>query len=184
MDRGTTVGNRVLIGTSGYSYEDWVGPFYPQGLSKGDYLGFYAGEFPVVELNFSYYTQPSASALKRMLEKTPEDFRFCIKAHRSLTHDIGEDLPREIERYKQGIQPLVDAIHEIFDAGFGGQLCLGLDCAFSSESGPFKYCIIPPPPFLYMFTHTLPAFRELGLTGEEEDALMRANPQRILPVQK
>lgn len=109
MDFGTTDTDRVLVGTSGYSYDDWVGPFYPQGLNKREYLSFYASEFPVVELNFSYYTQPSASTLERMLDKTPEGFRFAIKAHQSLTHNIGGDLPKEIERYRQGIQPLVDA---------------------------------------------------------------------------
>ena len=109
MDSGTIDSQRVLVGTSGYSYDDWVGPFYPQGLNKREFLGFYAAEFPVVELNFSYYTQPNASTLERMLEKTPEGFLFTIKAHQSLTHNIGEDLPREIERYKRGIQPLINA---------------------------------------------------------------------------
>jgi uncharacterized protein YecE (DUF72 family) len=101
--------NRVLIGTSGYSYQDWVGPFYPEGLPKREFLNHYAGEFPVVELNFSYYTQPSASTLERMIEKTPADFRFAIKAHQSLTHTIGEDFPAEVERFKVGIRPLVEA---------------------------------------------------------------------------
>ncbi len=100
---------RILIGTSGYSYEDWVGLFYPQGLHQRDFLGYYANEFPVVELNFSYYAQPSASTLERMIEKTPEDFRFAIKAHQSLTHRIGEDFQKEVKRYNQGIQPLVEA---------------------------------------------------------------------------
>jgi uncharacterized protein YecE (DUF72 family) len=109
MDSMTTDRNRVLIGTSGYSYEDWVGPFYPEGLNRREYLSFYAAEFPVVELNFSYYTQPEASTLERMIEKTPESFRFAIKAHQSLTHNIGEDLPRAIRRYRQGIQPLIES---------------------------------------------------------------------------
>jgi uncharacterized protein YecE (DUF72 family) len=109
MDKELMNKTRILIGTSGYSYEDWVGPFYPQSMPKRDFLGFYASEFPVVELNFSYYAQPSASILERMIEKTPEDFRFTIKAHQSLTHRIGEDFQTEIERYKQGIKPLVEA---------------------------------------------------------------------------
>ncbi len=79
-------------------------------------------------------------------------------------------------------RPLVEAIHEIFDAGFGEHLVLGLDCAFASERDSFKYCIVPPPPYLYMFTHTLPAFRQLGLTASEEEAIMAENPKRILPV--
>ncbi|KPJ70624.1 MAG: hypothetical protein AMS14_10270 [Planctomycetes bacterium DG_20] len=81
-------------------------------------------------------------------------------------------------------RPLVEAIHEVFDAGLGSHLVLGLDCAFASESGTFTYCIIPPPPYLYMFTHTLPALREMGLRPDEEDAMMAVNPQRILPVLK
>lgn len=81
-------------------------------------------------------------------------------------------------------QPLVEAIHEIFDAGLGAKIAgFGLDWAFCSESNVFGPCtFIPPPPFLHMFTHTLPAFRKMGLTAEEEDWIMRKNPQRILPV--
>jgi uncharacterized protein YecE (DUF72 family) len=109
MDSRTTETDRIFIGTSGYSYEDWVGPFYPNGLPKREYLSFYSAEFPVVELNFSYYSQPKAYTLERMIEKTPESFRFTIKAHQSLTHDVGENLPEAIERYRQGIQPLTDA---------------------------------------------------------------------------
>jgi uncharacterized protein YecE (DUF72 family) len=99
----------ILIGTSGYSYEDWMGPFYPEGMPKRDFLRFYASQFPVVELNFSYYTQPSASTLERMLEKTPDDFRFAIKAHQSLTHRIDGEFAREVERYRQGVRPLKEA---------------------------------------------------------------------------
>jgi len=109
MDKELMDKKRILIGTSGYSYEDWVGPFYPQGMQKRDFLGFYASEFPVVELNFSYYAQPSASTLERMLEKTPDGFRFAIKAHQSLTHKINEDFQKEVERYKEGIRPLAEA---------------------------------------------------------------------------
>ena len=80
-------------------------------------------------------------------------------------------------------QPLVDAIHDIFDQGCGDRLCLGLDWAFVSESGPFGPCnFVPPPPFLHMFTHTLPAFRERGLTAEQEQMIMRENPQRMLAI--
>jgi predicted metal-dependent phosphotriesterase family hydrolase len=82
-------------------------------------------------------------------------------------------------------QPLVDAIHEVFSAGLGEHLVLGLDWAFCSESRPFSACtFMPPPPFLHMFTHTLPAFRALGLTPQEEETMMLTNPQRIIPVRR
>lgn len=80
-------------------------------------------------------------------------------------------------------RPLVEAIQEAFDLGLGHRLALGLDWAFVSESGPFGPCtFMPPPPFLHMFTHTLPAFRRLGLTPGQEETIMAENPQRILPV--
>jgi phosphotriesterase-related protein len=79
---------------------------------------------------------------------------------------------------------LIDGIHEAFDAGHGDKLVLGLDSGYCSESkefGPMTF--LPPPPWLHMFTHTLPAFRALGLLKAEEEMIMERNPQRILPVQ-
>ena len=81
-------------------------------------------------------------------------------------------------------QPLINAIHEVFDAGSGDRLSLGLDSGYCSESGPFApVTFMPPPPFAYMFTDVLPAFWELGLTAAEEEQMLATNPQRVLPVQ-
>ncbi len=86
-------------------------------------------------------------------------------------------------------RPLVEGIHRLFDAGVGDRLGFGLDWAFCSgegqtKDGRFGPCtFIPPPPYLHMFTHTLPAFRAMGLTAEEEEWIMRKTPQRIIPVQ-
>jgi uncharacterized protein YecE (DUF72 family) len=98
---------RILIGTSGYSYVDWVGPVYPPGTRKEEFLSFYAREFPIVELNFSYYAQPSQRTLERMVENTPEGFQFCLKAHRSMTHEIGETWESDIQTFRKGIEPLL-----------------------------------------------------------------------------
>ncbi len=105
----TPSAGRLLIGTAGYSYPDWEGTLYPPGTPREAYLGLYSARFPVVELNFSYYAQPAARTLERMLKGTPESFRFSIKAHRSLTHEPGEDLEAEVRRYRQGIAPLVES---------------------------------------------------------------------------
>jgi uncharacterized protein YecE (DUF72 family) len=101
--------NRILIGTSGYSYKDWVGPFYPKGTETADYLSFYSKEFCFVELNFSYYRQPDDFMLKRMLKKVPTGFHFAIKAHKSITHEITDSLGDDIKQYKEGIKPLAEA---------------------------------------------------------------------------
>ena len=53
---------KVWIGTSGYSYPDWVGPFYPEGTRSGRMLAHYAGHFPLVELNFTFYRLPTPTS--------------------------------------------------------------------------------------------------------------------------
>jgi uncharacterized protein YecE (DUF72 family) len=101
--------SRLFVGTSGYSYDDWVGPFYPPGTEKRDFLGLYAKEFRFVELNFSYYSQPTPGTLSRMVQSTPESFLFAIKAHQSLTHQAGDDFSSAVSRFRNGIAPLVEA---------------------------------------------------------------------------
>ena len=100
---------QIFIGTSGYSYKEWVGPVYPQGTNQRDFLPCYAAEFSVVELNFSYYRQPEAIMMARMMEKTPEDFLFTIKGYQGLTHEIPSDLHAEAAQFKEGISPLREA---------------------------------------------------------------------------
>jgi uncharacterized protein YecE (DUF72 family) len=78
---------RVWLGTSGYSYQDWVGPFYPPGTRSGRMLALYSRSFPVVELNFTFYRVPTAAQLARMAEQTPEGFQFIVKLPRLLSHD-------------------------------------------------------------------------------------------------
>lgn len=81
-------------------------------------------------------------------------------------------------------RPLVNAIHEIFDAGHGDKLVLGLDSGYCSESSAFgPMTFLPPEPWTHMFTNTLPAFRAMGLKPEEEKAMLVTNPQRLIPVQ-
>lgn len=80
-------------------------------------------------------------------------------------------------------RPLVEAIHEAFDAGHGDKLTLGLDSGFASEGGEFaRVGYLPPEPWTHLFTNTLPALRAMGLTPEEEKTMLETNPQRILPI--
>lgn len=98
----------ALVGTSGYSYKDWIGPFYPQEIGKSDFVSYYSHEFPVVELNFSYYRQPDAHMIERLVEKTPQHFTFSLKAHRSITHEVTREYPEDIAQFKEGIRPLLE----------------------------------------------------------------------------
>lgn len=82
----TFEGSTVRLGTSGYSFDDWKGPFYPPGIRKGDMLDFYARHFDTAEVNSTYYRILPPGVLQRMVEKTPEGFLFCVKLHSSMTH--------------------------------------------------------------------------------------------------
>ncbi|MGH7681312.1 MAG: DUF72 domain-containing protein, partial [Candidatus Eiseniibacteriota bacterium] len=98
----------ILIGTSGYSFPDWVGPFYPEGTAKGKMLEFYVKHFPTVEVNATYYRIPPPSTLHAMEQKTPEGFQFVVKAHHDMTHK--QSLDRELyASFGRAVDPLLMA---------------------------------------------------------------------------
>jgi len=100
----------ILIGTSGYSYHEWVGPVYPEGTKQKDYLPCYAGLFPTVELNFSYYKMPEAKNLSKMLIDGGPNLTFAIKAHQTLTHKIDSNNWEEnAKTYLTAIEPMLEA---------------------------------------------------------------------------
>lgn len=98
-------GARVLVGTSGYSFRDWVGPFYPPGTRPADQLRYYATRFPAVEVNSSYYAIPRPEMAERMTAKTPAGFRFVVKLHREMTHERRTD-PGLYEEFQRGLAPM------------------------------------------------------------------------------
>lgn len=96
----------ICLGTSGFSYKDWVGPFYPENLPAGKWLAYYAREFDTVELNVTYYRVPTERMVRGWIERTPADFLFSIKAHRSLTHEREEP---QTETFRARARQLQDA---------------------------------------------------------------------------
>lgn len=87
----------LLAGTSGFSYKEWVGPFYPEKLAAKAMLAHYATRLPIVEINNTFYRMPSAAAVAAWRAEVPDSFRFAIKAPRRISHlkrlrDCGEDI--------------------------------------------------------------------------------------------
>lgn len=78
--------NRIHIGTSGWSYEHWLGPFYPRKLGSAGMLAFYAERFRTVEINTSFYHLPAEKSLKTWSDTVGEGFIFAIKGSRYITH--------------------------------------------------------------------------------------------------
>jgi len=98
---------RHVVGTSGYSFRDWVGNFYPDGTQPKDMLGVYVRHFETVELNFTYYHMPAADMLGRIAGRSPAGFTFWVKANQLTTH--------EQDRGVAG--PFVEALQPMRDAG-------------------------------------------------------------------
>jgi len=97
----------IVIGTSGYSFADWVGPFYPPGIEKGKMLDFYKEHFNAVEINSTYYRIPHPAVFYHITKKVPDDFEFIIKTHRSFTHDRN-DIKLPTEQFLESIKPVVE----------------------------------------------------------------------------
>jgi uncharacterized protein YecE (DUF72 family) len=76
----------VLVGTSGWQYQDWRGLLYPPGLGQGRWLEYYAGRYATVENNSSFYRLPSQQTFAAWRDKTPAGFVMAVKASRYLTH--------------------------------------------------------------------------------------------------
>jgi uncharacterized protein YecE (DUF72 family) len=77
---------RVFTGTSGFSFDEWKGHFYPTGLAADERLGHYASRLHSVEINNTFYQMPKPALLERWRDTVPDDFRFALKAPRRFTH--------------------------------------------------------------------------------------------------
>ena len=77
---------KLLAGTSGYAFKEWKGNFYPSDLKDDGMLGYYAGKFPTVEINNTFYRLPKEGVLQSWAGQVPEPFTFAIKASQRITH--------------------------------------------------------------------------------------------------
>ncbi|MHA1150042.1 MAG: DUF72 domain-containing protein [Promethearchaeota archaeon] len=82
----TIVFPKILIGTSGWGYDEWVGPFYPKGLAVREYLQYYSEIFYTSEINTSFYHIPAKQVVQSWVKKTPKNFLFTAKLPKIITH--------------------------------------------------------------------------------------------------
>ena len=76
---------KLYVGTSGYSYKEWKGRFYPEKISASEMLSYYASRLPAVELNNTYYRLPQTSTVENWRAHVPDNFRFAVKAPQTIT---------------------------------------------------------------------------------------------------
>lgn len=118
---------RLLIGTSGYSYDDWVGPVYPPGTERRDFLQFYAQRFRFTELNFPYYRMPRPGQLASMRDNVPSSFEFVVKATSEITH-------KRSSAWRADAAELCDRAGELGDAFAGLLLQFPFSFHYTSEN--------------------------------------------------
>ncbi|HVN97299.1 MAG TPA: DUF72 domain-containing protein [Syntrophorhabdaceae bacterium] len=99
---------QILIGTSGFSFDDWVGTVYPQGIKKHEMLPYYEKSlgFRALEINYTYYSMPSERTMESFAQRTSRDFSFVVKAHKTMTHERTENVKEVCRRFRAGVAPL------------------------------------------------------------------------------
>jgi uncharacterized protein YecE (DUF72 family) len=119
----------IRVGTSGYSYSDWVGAFYPPGTRSAEMLALYAQSFSSVELNFTYYRMPDARTLSRMGRQVPPGFVFSVKAPGELTHEMRAEAS----------EPFLDALGPLHEAQQLAAVLAQFPYRFKNELGSRRY---------------------------------------------
>ena len=134
----------VRVGTSGYSYKQWKGPFYPEDLKDSAMLSYYGTKLATVEINNTFYRMPKKAVLEKWCSEVPETFRFVLKASQRITHrsrlkDAGEATSFFCERagaLGDKLGPVLFQLPPNFKKDSGRltdllvQLPTGLRCAF------------------------------------------------------
>jgi len=108
----------LRLGTSGFSFKDWIGPVYPPGIKPPEMLKYYEKDlgFDTLEVNFTYYSLPSVRSFEGMARKTSKNFEFVVKANRGMTHDMIntdtwtlEDNSQVFEKFNLSLTPLKES---------------------------------------------------------------------------
>ena len=99
--------NTLKIGTSGYSFNDWVGSFYPDDIQKGKMLDYYCKIFDTVEINSTYYRVPHSTVFYHLSKKTQDDFEFIVKLNKETTH-IRKEGVEAVGAVIQSVEPIIE----------------------------------------------------------------------------
>jgi uncharacterized protein YecE (DUF72 family) len=125
---------RIRVGTSGWSYPDWAGVFYPPQKPRGfDELAYLARFFDAVEVNSSFYRPPTARMGESWLRRTPPGFEFTYKLYQKFTHERPLAwTPADVAEYKAGLEP-------VRAAGRLGAVLAQFPWSFCADDAAFRH---------------------------------------------
>jgi uncharacterized protein YecE (DUF72 family) len=152
----------VHVGTSGYSYPEWRGSFYPERFPPARMLPYYAERFRTVELNNTFYRMPTPKTIVGWSQETPEGFVFALKVPQRITHFAR-------------LREIADPLRYFLDTVLGleaklGPLLLQLPPSFRKDTDRLAGCLALVPPSVRMAVE----FRHASWLDEEVYALLRA----------
>jgi len=103
--------SHLYVGTSSWSSQDWVGPFYPAHLKPGQFIQYYANQFRTVEVDSTFYSVPAKAVVSAWKEKTPPGFIFAAKVPSVVTHQkVLRDCQREFTAFLNAMEPLEERL--------------------------------------------------------------------------
>ena len=128
----------LRIGTSGFSFNDWIGTVYPPGIKQRDMLIYYEKDlgFNTLEINYTYYRLPQWKTSEAMARKTSENFCFIVKSYKEMTHEIGGE-----ERLEQVFSDFLKGIEPFSDTGKLGAVLMQFPPAFYPSAVNFDYML-------------------------------------------
>jgi len=165
----------VLVGTSGWNYEDWRGPFYPEDLPRTKWLEYYARNFQTIEVNATFYHEMRESTYRKWREATPAGFCWAVKANRFITHIRRLHYVEEpLKRFFGSVSALGDKLGPVlfqlppslaFDRTVLEEFSVTLHEVVRSSAGLSEgiRCAIEPRHESWMHEEALACLRELGL---------------------
>lgn len=123
--RFTTVRDNIHVGTQGWNYEDWIGPFYPINTRPPDFLSVYSRAFDTVEVDSTFYGVPSPSTFQGWAEKTPPGFIFSLKMPQEVTHEqrlrdstgVSQEFFQNVRELGPKLGPILVQLGPDFDPG-------------------------------------------------------------------
>jgi len=122
---------KVLVGCSGYSYPEWIGPFYPPGTPRNRLLERYAEQFDVLEINYTYYRMPTAASMEKMVRRTGGGLSFVVKLNGAMTHERVAD-PAVSRTFVEALTPMREA-------GVLGAVLAQFPQSFHAEADSARY---------------------------------------------
>jgi len=137
---------KLFVGTSGYSYKEWKGSFYPEKLPDREMLPFYAKQFSTVEINHSFYRMPTETALLNWANAVPEGFRFALKANQKITHI------QRLRECESTLKRFLEVASVLNDGNHLGPILVQLPPNFKFDRHLLEdFLALRPPAFLFAF---------------------------------